>query len=193
MTGNVERPTNALLGEHFRVTGQRHNAAYVRFMTAGNVLSGAIILALFALILSSTLARAEGMQGVRETAKEVLVDVPKFCRPLKVVWEIRWEENAINKSAMISFLHADDPSKVKSLSSGLGVAKFQTIWSGAETVHIPKFDAKGKPIKIKRLSIAGMGDELGDFSMDNWIFILDGGVPKNVSPQVRVGTWGKCK
>ncbi len=161
-------------------------------MTFEKVLSGAVLMLLLAVILSSPQVRADGMHGVRETATEILVEVPKFCRPVKFVWEARWEQNADNEDAMLSFTQGDKNAKIVVDDLRHGVLKLHIMWKGGQIVRIPKFDAKGKPIKIKRLSIAGMGDEFGDLSQDNWIFILSGVRATTISPPVRVGTWGKC-
>ncbi len=160
--------------------------------TSKNVFLAVAFIALPVLTFFAHPARAEGMHGVRETATEILVEVPRFCRPVKFVWEILWEQNATNEEAILSFVHRDE-KKLKTLSLQTGRVRVETVWRGGETVRIQKFDAKGKPIKINRLSFFGMGDEMGDLSQDNWGFILDRGIPKNISPPVRVGTWGKCK
>lgn len=160
-----------------------------------NVLSAAAIIALLAIIFSVSPARADGLHGVTETAKEILVEVPRFCRPLKVKWEIQWDETPYNENLMKGFIYADKGAKIKANPPRPGVLKVYAVWSGGETIHIPKFDTKGKPIKIKRVSIIALGDEFADFSPKNWGYIsqdsrwTDGAI---ISPPVSVGTWGSC-
>lgn len=163
--------------------------------TIKNVLSGAIILALLAIILSSPQARADGMHGVRETATEILVEVPKFCRPLKTVWEVRWEQNADNEDAIFSFPQKENGQKIVLQYKRQGAFKFHALWRGGETIRIPKFDAKGKSIKIKFVSILALGEENGNLSKDNWLYESQNSRWVNgaiISSPVRVGTWGKC-
>ena len=154
------------------------------------VLSALAILALVAMMFLLPKARADGMHGVTVTKTEILVEVPPTCGPRKFVWRARWEWTADNEDVVMSFVERDE-KKVKVVRFKPGDIEVETIWRAGQTVRIQRF-AKGKEIKIRRLSIAGMGDELGDFSQDNWIFILDGGIPKNISPPVRDGMWGKC-
>ncbi len=159
-----------------------------------NVLSGAFILALIAMIFSPPQARADGMPGVRETAREVLVDVPKFCRPLRVVWEVVWERNDDNKDLMISFIKRDE-KKLKVLSYQRGAYRVETIWRGGEVVRIPKFDSKGHPIQVQVLSILALGEKGGFLNDENWVYESQNARWVNgatVSPLVRVGTWGVC-
>ena len=151
------------------------------------------IVAFAAMMFLSPKAHADGMHGVRETATEVLVDVPKFCRPLKVRWEAQWEWAADNEDAVLSFVQRDE-KKVTVIRFTPGSIKVETIWRGGETVHIPKF-AKGKLIKIKLVSILALGEENGNFSKDNWLYESQNSRWVNgamISPPVRVGTWGRC-
>ncbi len=159
-------------------------------------LSGVFIIALLAIILSAQPVRADGMHGVRETATEILVDVPRFCRPVKFVWEVRWEQNADNEDAMLGFTQGDKNAKIVVDHLRPGALKLHIMWQGGRTVHIPKLDAKGKPIKIKHLSIVAFGEEFIDLSPNNWGYVsqnsqwVDGA---SIAPPVRVGVWGKCK
>lgn len=142
--------------------------------------------------LSVSPALADGVHGVRETAREILVDVPKFCRPLKVVWEVVWERNDDNKDLMFSFIKRDE-KKMKVLSYQRGAYRVETIWRGGEVVRIPKFDSKGHPIRVKILSILAQGEEGGVLSDDNWLYESQNDRWVNgatVSPLVRDGTWG---
>lgn len=157
-----------------------------------NVLSWAFVFVLIAMIFSPPQARADGMPGVRETAREVLVDVPKFCRSVKFIWDVRWERNDDNKDLMVSFIKRD-VNKLKVLSFQPGAYRVETVWRGGEVVHIPKFDAKGHPIKVKILSILAQGEEGGVLSADNWLYESQNARWVNgatVSPLVRDGTWG---
>jgi len=159
------------------------------------VLSWMFVAFLLAITLQATKVRADGTYGVTETTKEILVEVPKFCRPLKVKWEIQWDETPYNENLMKGFIYADKGAKIKANPPRPGVLKVYAVWSGGETIHIPKFDTKGKPIKIKRVSIIALGDEFADFSPKNWGYIsqdsrwTDGAI---ISPPVSVGTWGSC-
>lgn len=160
-----------------------------------NVLSAVAVIALLAVIFSAPPARADGLHGVTETAKEILIDVPRFCRPLKTVWTVRWEENTDNKGVMLSFTRKEKGAKIVVSYLRPGAVKLHALWRGGETVHIPKFDTKGKPIKVKLVSILALGDESGLPSDDNWLYEsqnsrwVDGAI---ASPPVSVGTWGKC-
>ncbi|MFZ1719741.1 MAG: hypothetical protein WAU28_00135 [Candidatus Moraniibacteriota bacterium] len=157
-----------------------------------NVLSGAFILALIAMIFSSPQVRADGVHGVRETAKEILVEVPKFCRPLKTVWEVRWKQNADNEDVMLGFTHKDNGSKITVGYLRPGALKIDVLWQGGRTVHIPKLDAKGRPIKVEFVSILALGG--GDKLMNekNWTLVAVDGIVMVTSPPVNEGTWGKC-
>lgn len=163
-------------------------------MKTVKVLVGVAIIALLAVMfLFSPKARADGMHGVRETATEVLVDVPKFCRPTKVKWEIQWEQNADNENVMLSFVKKDE-KKVRVSVFQKGHLIIQTIWRGGETIHIPKL-ANGKPIKVKFLSILAFGDDDRAFDTNNWHYESQNSRWVNgasISPPVRVGIWGKC-
>jgi hypothetical protein len=160
-----------------------------------NVLSGAFILALIAMIFSSPQVKADGVHGVRETAREILVEVPKFCRPLTVVWEAQWEQAASNKDALdaiVSSMQKDSGTKVVPHYLHHDALKLASIWRAGETIHIPKFDAKGNPIKIGFLSILALGGGEKLLNKNNWVFIFADGRVVDISPPVNVGTWGKC-
>lgn len=161
-----------------------------------NVLSWAFGIALIAITFSPAQARADGMPGVRETAKEILVYVPKFCRSVKFEWEVQWDRNPDNENAMALFISADDEKKVKVLYLQGGHLSVQTVWRGGETIRIPKFDAKGRPIRIKLVSILAYGDDDRAFNTNNWSYESHNGRWVNgatISPSVHAGTWGgKC-
>ena len=156
-----------------------------------NVLSGAFILALIAMIFSMPQARADGVYGVRETAKEILVEVPKFCRPVKFVWEVQWEETPVNAAAVLFLMKVDDKKSIRFLSDRPGSLRVQTVWRGGQ-VGIPKFDVNGRPIKIGFLSILALGGGEKLQNRNNWAFILSDGKVMNISPPENAGTWGKC-
>jgi hypothetical protein len=168
-------------------------------MKTVKVLVGVAILALLmVMFLFSQKARADGMHGVRETATEILVEVPKFCRPLKVVWEIRWEQEGDSKEIrdiLLKFIETDKGAKLTVPYLKVNALKLSAMWRGGQTVHIPKFDAKGKPIKITHLSIVALSEEFIDLSPNNWGYAsqnsrwVDGA---SIAPPVRVGVWGKC-
>jgi len=159
-----------------------------------NVLSAVAIIALPVIIFSAASARADGVYGVTETAKEILVEVPRFCRPLKVKWEVWWERTDENADLMFSIIERDE-KKLRVMSMKPGHYSIETVWRGGGTVHIPKLDKKGKLIKVRLVSILALGDESGIPSKDNWLYEsqnsrwVDGAI---ASPPIQVGTWGKC-
>lgn len=153
------------------------------------------IVAFAAMMFLLPKARADGVYGVRETATEVLVDVPRFCRPLKVVWEVQWEQKTNDEDALdaiLASMQKEKGAKVTSHYLRRDALKLSAIWQGGRTIHIPKFDAKGKPIKIEQLSILALGG--GDKLMNekNWALVAVDSKVMVTSPPVNVGTWGKC-
>jgi hypothetical protein len=162
-------------------------------MKTVKVLVGVAILALLAVMfLFSPKARADGMHGVRETATEILVDVPRFCKPLKTVWEAQWEENADNKDVMLSFTRKEKGAKIGVDYFRPGSIKVHALWGGDATVRIPKFDAKGNPIKVRLVSILALGGGDKLLNEKNWALVAVDGKVMVTSPPVNVGTWGKC-
>lgn len=162
------------------------------------VLVWAAMVVLPGIIFPASSARADAVYGVRETATEILVDVPKFCRPLKTVWEVQWEQKSDNEDALdaiLAFMGKENGSKLTVSYLRRDSLKLSAPWRGGRTVHIPKFDAKGKPIKITRLSIVAFSEEFIDLSPNNWGYAsqnsrwVDGA---SIAPPVRAGVWGKC-
>lgn len=153
-----------------------------------NVLSGAFILALIALIFSVPQARADGMPGVRETAKEILVDVPKFCRPLETRWTLTLT-HAVGKDdaldLMLLFHRKKTGSKIEVYQLRSDVVEISALYPGGETIHIPK----DKRIKFVGISAAGSPEP----GKDNWAYTAYGGGMGNIlSDPVRRGLWGQC-
>lgn len=145
--------------------------------------------------LSASPALAEGVHGVRETATEILIDVPRMCKSVIFEWEGIYERNENNKDAVMSFVQSDN-NKFGTLFFKEGHYRFRTTWRGGETIRIPKFDAKGKPIKISLVSIIAYGDDDRAFDTNNWRYESQNGrwvYGATVTPAVRVGFWGQCK
>ena len=123
-----------------------------------NVLSWAFVFALIAMIFSAPQVKADGVHGVRETAKEIFVEVPLSCnKSVEFVWEAKWKWTADNEDTVFAFPQKDKGQKIVVQYIRPGAFKFHAPWRGGETVRSPKFDAKGNPIKMEFLSILALG------------------------------------
>lgn len=153
-----------------------------------NVLWGTIALVLIAMIFSMPQAHADGMPGVRETAREVLVDVPKFCRPLETKWTLTLT-NAVGKEdaldLMLLFHRKKTGSKIEVYQLRPDVVEISAPYPGGETLHIPKDP------RIKFIGILATGSP--EPGRDNWAYTAYGGKMGTIlSDPVRRGLWGKC-
>jgi hypothetical protein len=153
-----------------------------------NVLSWAFALALIAMIFSSPQVRADGMPGVRETATEILVDVPKFCHLLETRWTLTLTHATGKDDALdvlLIFNRKEKGHKASVYQLRPDVVEISAAYAGGETIHIPK----DKRIKFVGILATGSPEP----GRDNWAYVAYGGkVGRILSDPVRRGLWGQC-
>ena len=144
------------------------------------------ILSLFALSVSPALA--DRTPGVTETATEILVEAPKFCRLLETKWTLTLT-HAVGKDdardLLLRFIRKEKGQKANVHLLRPDVVEVSAPYLGNETIHIPK----DKRIKFVGILATGSPEP----KKDNWAYTAYGGKMGSIlSDPVRPGIWGSA-